>query len=115
MKSSYKKYWEGQLNNNCPECFSNTGLTFSFMQKHDENAFIKRSTKDVKSELHCSVCNNQIYPSQWTDDIERVYDYNYKLAELPKPYYHFKPLTGFIFLGLALASIAAAVVIYKMQ
>ena len=45
MKSVYKKYWEGKLNNNCPECFSNEGLAFTFLQRHDESAFVKKSTK----------------------------------------------------------------------
>lgn len=33
--------------------------------------------------MHCSVCDTTIYPIHWTEDIERVYNYQMK-AFTPK-------------------------------
>lgn len=75
---------EVPLNNNCPECYNNNGLRFTFKQKIIENKFYKSITSEVKYELKCKTCNTVIYPVQWTDDIDRVVDYQ-KKAFQPKP------------------------------
>ena len=75
---------EVSLNNNCPECYNNNGLRFSIKQKIIETKFYKSITSEVKYELECKNCNTFIYPVQWTDDIDRVVDYQ-KKAFQPKP------------------------------
>lgn len=75
---------EARLSNNCPECYSNDGLELNFKQKFIENALYKAITTEVINEMHCHNCNSQIFPIQWTDDIERVVDYQ-KRALQPKP------------------------------
>ena len=75
---------EARLSNNCPECYSNDGIELTFKQKFIENAFYKAITAEVINEMYCQNCNTQIFPIQWTDDIESVVDYQ-KRALQPKP------------------------------
>ena len=72
------------LKNNCPECFNNEALKLTFKQKTTESRFTKSVTSEIQSEIYCDNCNTQIYPERWTDDIERVFDYQTKAFE-PKP------------------------------
>jgi len=73
---------EVKLSNNCPECYSNTGLKLTFKQKLVETLFYKAITNETSAEMHCSNCNIQIFPIRWTDAIERVVDYHYRALEL---------------------------------
>ena len=41
-------------------------------------------TNDIINELKCKICNTEIFPMRWTNDIERVVDYK-KKAFTPKP------------------------------
>ncbi|MGS2762392.1 hypothetical protein [Sinomicrobium sp. M5D2P9] len=66
---------EASLSNNCPECYTDTGLTLTFYQKHIENRWFKKVTGEVSNTLCCNKCNSVIYPVKWTDDIERVMEY----------------------------------------
>ncbi|TXE19434.1 hypothetical protein ES692_03900 [Psychroserpens burtonensis] len=66
---------ELQLNNNCPECYSNKGLELTFKQRFVENAFYKAITEERINEMHCNTCNTDIYPARWTNEIERVVAY----------------------------------------
>ncbi|MBT8256770.1 MAG: hypothetical protein KJO23_09530 [Bacteroidia bacterium] len=70
-----------RVNNNCPECYSTDGLQFSFTQEEVENKLFRYIKKEVSEQLHCENCNQVIYPVKWTEDIERVYNYNKKLAK----------------------------------
>lgn len=72
------------LSNNCPECYNNTGLELTFKQQFKENSFYKSLSKDYTVDLNCKTCNEAIYPVRWTEDIERVIDYQ-KRAFVPKP------------------------------
>jgi hypothetical protein len=72
------------LNNNCPECFSIGGLVLTFKQKFIETRFYKSISSEIKYEIACKTCNTNIYPVQWTDDIDRVFEYQ-KKAFNPKP------------------------------
>ena len=74
---------EVQLNNNCPECYSNEGLELTFKQRLVENLFYKAITQDTIYEMHCNTCDTDIFPVRWTDDIEQVVDYQ-KRAVTPK-------------------------------
>ena len=75
---------EVQLNNNCPECYSNDGLELTFKQKFVENLFYKAITLDTVHEMRCNTCDTDIFPVRWTNDIEQVVDYQ-KRAVTPKP------------------------------
>ena len=75
---------EVQLNNNCPECYSNEGLELTFKQRFIENAFYRAITEDTIHEMHCNTCNTDIFPVSWTNDIERVVSYQERAAT-PKP------------------------------
>ncbi|MGB5418531.1 hypothetical protein [Algibacter sp.] len=71
------------LKNNCPECFSKDGLRLTFRQKIKETKFYKSITSDISYEMNCNNCNSIIYPVQWTDDIDLVFEYQ-KKAFTPK-------------------------------
>jgi hypothetical protein len=73
---------EVSLNNNCPECFSKEGLRIAFKQRFIETMFYKSITSEVKHTMTCKTCNSDIYPERWTEDIERVVEYQQK-AFLP--------------------------------
>ncbi|WP_298900734.1 hypothetical protein [uncultured Psychroserpens sp.] len=66
---------EVQLNNNCPECYSNEGLQLTFKQRFVENAFYKAITGETIHEMYCNTCNTNIFPVRWTNDIEQVVAY----------------------------------------
>ena len=66
------------LNNNCPECYSTDGLNLTFKQRFKETALYKSITRKVIEELQCQVCQTDIFPVRWTDDIERVVHYHQK-------------------------------------
>ncbi len=83
MNNSYIHIQTETLNNNCPECFSTDGLQLNFSQKITETRFYKAVTNDVICELRCKVCDTDIFPVRWTDDIERIIGYK-KKAFTPK-------------------------------
>ena len=74
---------EVALNNNCPECFSKEGLRLAFKQRFIETNFYKSITAEIKHTITCKTCNSDIYPERWTEDIERVVEYQQK-AFVPK-------------------------------
>jgi len=71
------------LNNNCPECFSKEGLELTFKQEFIDTRFSKSLTQNILTNMHCNNCDTVIYPERWTEDIERMYDYQMK-AFTPK-------------------------------
>jgi hypothetical protein len=84
LKNQYIHIKTECLNNHCPECFSTEGLQLSFKQKYNETRFYKAMTNDIINELKCKICNTEIFPVRWTNDIEGVVDYK-KKAFTPKP------------------------------
>ena len=74
---------EVALKNNCPECYDNSGLRLTFRQKIKDTRFYKSITSQINHEITCLKCNSIIYPVQWTDDIDRVFEYQ-KKAFTPK-------------------------------
>lgn len=83
MEEKFITIKEVVLNNNCPECYNNTGLHLTFMQKFVETKFYKSITKETSHQLECHNCQTSIYPVSWTEDIERVFNYH-KKAFTPK-------------------------------
>jgi len=70
---------EADITNNCPECF-NQDLKLSFYQKHSYGKFVHKTTNMVTHKLTCNTCKSDIYPVNWTDDIERIFEYYQKMA-----------------------------------
>ncbi|WP_310991424.1 hypothetical protein [Aequorivita marina] len=97
-----------RLHNNCPTCFGTDGLEFTFTQDEKETAFFHKPEKKIIEKLYCHKCNSPIFPVNWTEDIERVYDYNRKIAETNKNFLEVKPLF-YILIVLAIALVAAGI------
>lgn len=92
---------EVNLNNNCPECYSRDGLQLTFKQRFIENSFYKAISKETSFSLYCDVCNTTVFPARWTDDIDRVFEYQQK-ASAPKPIsIKLKPLSWILILVLS--------------
>ncbi|WP_299249951.1 hypothetical protein [uncultured Lacinutrix sp.] len=101
---------EVSLNNNCPECFSKEGLELTFKQKFIETKFSKSITQEIATEMFCNVCNTPIYPVNWTEDIERVYEYQMKAFTPKKASKKYKS-NFWIIIGIVAAVIIAAIVL----
>lgn len=97
-----------RLKNNCPTCFGTEGLEFTFTQDEKETPLSHKPATQIDEKLYCHKCNSQIYPVNWTEDIERVYDYNKKIAETNKQYLQVKPLF-YIVIVAAIVLVAAGI------
>ncbi len=102
MSEKFLTIKEVPLNNNCPECFNKEGLQLTFKQLFKETAFYKSLTQEVAHEITCKKCETAIYPVQWTDDIERVFDYQKKAFEPKKQSFKLKKLFWILFVALDL-------------
>ncbi|MET1258825.1 hypothetical protein ABV409_05760 [Flagellimonas sp. DF-77] len=100
------------LTNNCPECF-NQELKLTFYQKHTYNPFFHRTTGEVTHEIKCKKCYSIIYPVNWTEDIERVFEYYQKLVAADRPSVRFTTL--FYVLTLLLLAAAAALAYFYLE
>ncbi|RLJ65531.1 hypothetical protein CLV86_1107 [Lacinutrix venerupis] len=87
------------LNNNCPECFNKEGLELTFKQRFIETKLYKSITQDISTQMFCNTCNTEIYPVRWTEDIERVYNYQMKAFKPKKASKKYKSLF-WIILGI---------------
>jgi len=101
---------EMELSNNCPECF-NQDLKLTFYQRHYYGNFIHRTTSDVTNQILCNKCGSDIYPSKWTDDIERIFNYYQKTAVPEKSSLKFTALF-YILILIVLALIGGGVYVY---
>ena len=101
-----------KLKNNCPECSLANSLELSFIQLERENKLYSKASREITSVMHCSQCDTTIYPVNWDEDLERVYEYNRKLAD-PKPTgIKLKPLA---YLLIILDAIIIGIVIYLLK
>ncbi len=73
---------ESDITNNCPECF-NQDMKITFYQKHNYSKLFHRITDKVTHQIKCNICDSLIYPVRWTEDIERIFEYNQKMV-IPK-------------------------------
>jgi len=89
---------EVNLNNNCPECYSNSGLKLTFKQKIIETILYKSITTETTNEMHCLNCNTDIFPVRWTDDIERVVEYHKRAIQPKSKSVKLKPLAWILIL-----------------
>ncbi len=107
MEEKFFTLREVDLNNNCPECYSKEGLQLTFKQRFIETSLYKAISKDTAHSLICRVCDTAIFPARWTDDIERVFEYQQK-ASPPKPTsIKLKTLSWILILTLAVILILA--------
>lgn len=104
-KERYDLIGEAPLNNNCPLCF-NQDLTLRFSQRHMQGRFYHRTYREVRQELYCNRCKTDIYPVQWTEDIERSVAYYEKAVEPARPAIRFHAYF-YILILLGLAGIVA--------
>ena len=100
------------LKNNCPECYSNEGLRLTFKQKIIDTKFYRSVTSQIGHEIACKTCNTIIYPIKWTDDIERVFEYQ-KKAFVPKRASTYLKKTSWIAIILIII-IAIAIILLAM-
>jgi len=96
MKKTENTVHTAKLSNNCPTCYATDGLELSFNQSIKENVFYSKASTKTVDQLYCKTCNNVIYPVDWNEDIERVYDYNKKLAVPKKTGYTLKTLSYWV-------------------
>ncbi|MFV9549811.1 hypothetical protein [Algibacter sp. PT7-4] len=96
------------LKNNCPECYSNNGLRLTFKQKIKDTKFYKSITPKISYEITCKTCNSIIYPVQWTDDIDRVFEYH-KKAFIPKKTSTYIKKISWVIIALGVVVIAIMV------
>lgn len=92
MKTEYINLKEASLNNNCPECYSTDGMILSFKQKRIKSRFWVKTKSEIVDSLHCTKCENEIFPGQWTLDIERVHSYHKKMISNAESTFSFTPL-----------------------
>ena len=78
-KEELKVIKEAAITNNCPECF-NQDMQITFHQKHIRGRLFHRITNEITHKIRCNTCNSIIYPVNWTEDIERIFDYYQKMA-----------------------------------
>lgn len=103
---------ENRLTNNCPVCFSNKDLVLYFHQKVVRNRLYTKVTNEITPTLACKKCSSTIYPVDWTDDIERVFEY-YRKTVVPRKT-SFRLSTLFLVLLLSTVLIVAALVLWTM-
>ncbi len=107
---------EVALKNNCPECFSKEGLRLAFKQRFIETKLYKSITAEIKHEIICKTCKSDIYPVQWTDDIERVVEYQKKAFTPKKASSYLKKASWIIMaiIGIAILAIVTLILYPKL-
>lgn len=85
MKEKHIPIKEVSLNNHCPVCYSTNGLHLTFKQRIVETNFYRSITSEITNDIKCTTCKTTIYPVQWTDDLERVFEYHKKMVSPKKP------------------------------
>ncbi|HLT33615.1 MAG TPA: hypothetical protein VKZ98_07495 [Aquaticitalea sp.] len=83
MEDKFFTVKEVAIHNHCPECYSSDGLQITFKQKFVENPFYRAISNDLKHSMYCDTCKTEIFPVRWTEDIERVFEYQQR-AFVPK-------------------------------
>ena len=100
------------LNNNCPVCYAKGSLLITFKQKVIETKFYKSITSEISHDINCKTCESTIYPVQWTNDIERVVDYQKKAFKPMSSSTYIKKTSWIIVTSTVLAAIAIATLLF---
>ena len=106
---------EVSLNNHCPICYSKEGLWVTFKQKTVENSFYKSVTSEINHDMVCKNCNSIIYPINWTEDMERVFDYQIKAVTPRKSSTHLKKASWLAILSGVLIAICIVVILIYVK
>ncbi|UGU14278.1 hypothetical protein LS482_11195 [Sinomicrobium kalidii] len=106
---------ETSLANNCPECYTDTGLVLTYYQKHIESRWYKKVTGEVSHVLHCKKCDTTIYPVKWTDDIERVLEYYSKAVTPGKRSFRLTRLSYILILLLIVILAGGIAILYYLN
>ncbi len=116
MTSKYITVKEVVLKNNCPECYNNEGLLLTFKQQFIETKFRKSITSEIKHEIECKICDTIIYPVQWTDDIERVFEYQKKAFTPKRASTYFKKASWIIIAitGFTIVTLLITLIYFKL-
>ena len=109
-KERLKMIKEAEITNNCPECF-NRDMQITFHQKHVHNRLYHRVTPEITHKIQCNTCKSVIYPVNWTDDIERIFNYYQKMAIPEKTGIRFTP-QFFLFLLVLIVPMAFGVYVF---
>ncbi len=92
---------EADLTNNCPECF-NQDMKITFYQKHKYGKLYHRTTNEVSNKIKCNKCGSVIYPVNWTEDIERIFEYYQKMVTPEKASIKFTALFYILIISLVI-------------
>ena len=87
-----------ELTNNCPKCFSNSGLQIEISQNETDTKLYSKASKDLNAQLHCNTCDSDIFPVDWDTDLERVVEYHLKKADPITSSLQLKPLAYILIL-----------------
>lgn len=101
---------EADITNNCPECF-NQDMKISFYQKHRYGRLYHRTTSEVTHKIKCNKCDSVIYPVNWTDDIERIFNYYQKMVSPEKASIRFTSLFYILVISIIVLVVAAIYII----
>ena len=115
MTEAFVAIKEVGLNNHCPICYNQEGLRLTFKQKTVENRFYKAVTSKIEHEMVCKNCNNVIYPVNWTDDMERVFDYHKKAVTPRKASTHLKKASWIAIASVVLIAIGIVAIFIYMK
>lgn len=102
MKITEHILHRAKLKNNCPECYTSDSMEISFKQQQLENRFYSKNQKDIIESIYCQNCKNFIYPVNWNDDIEKIYEYHKKQADPGKLGIRLKPQAIAILIAFAI-------------
>ncbi|MBT8297552.1 MAG: hypothetical protein HKP42_04870 [Maribacter sp.] len=90
-KERFEVIKKADITNNCPECF-NQDMKITFQQKHKYGRLYDQTTSEVTHKIKCNKCESIIYPVNWTDDIERSFNYYQKMVSPKKASIRFTSL-----------------------
>lgn len=113
MKTEYIILKETTLNNNCPECYSTDGMILSFKQQRLKSKLLVKTKSNIIESINCSKCENEIFPGQWTIDIERVYDYHKKTINNESGSMRFTGLFYILLLLIILTALGGFIYLYR--
>ncbi|UCD61253.1 MAG: hypothetical protein JSV59_01370 [Flavobacteriaceae bacterium] len=102
---------EAEITNNCPECF-NQDMKLTFYQKHLFRRLYHKTTTSITHQIKCNKCKKIIYPVNWTEDIERVFEYYQKMINPEKARIKF---TALFYVLILLPFLIAGIVYYLYQ
>lgn len=95
-----------KLNNNCPECYDDSGLELRFFQIDKENLLYTQTSNELASEMQCHTCGTTVFPVSWDKDIEQVFEYHKKRVPLKPSKIRLKPLAyALIFTDLVILAL----------